>query len=221
MLIPQYIYFGPYQIYIALIFLLVGVFVSLFVLWLEGTKDGFDYERLFDLFFISGILSLFLSLAVIWYLAAHIYLIGLDYYFIASYITFLGTYLVINYFTKVWVWSYFRIADLTAIVFAILLASLLLSQKMLIYFSVCLFIIILAITFRRKLQSGLIYSIFLMMYAVVAFISYRSLDNLIFYLVLITISLSTFAKRKKVGTGYAQYSFRPKFHRRSKRTPVG
>ena len=44
MLIPQYIYFGPYQIYISLIFLLVGVFVSLFVLWLEGTKDGFDLK---------------------------------------------------------------------------------------------------------------------------------------------------------------------------------
>lgn len=222
--IPENLYFSTFQFHSSIIFLLIGILISAFIFWFEGVKDGFDYERLLDLFFIIFISTGVLSYLLIWFLSTKLYLSGEDYFFVVTYVAFSLNFLLISYFSNLWVWSFFRISDISAIAFSFLYALFALSQYLIydkslsfIYFCIGLFLAIVGIIFRRKIFSGFLYSIFLFIYVASSFLLFKNLDNLIFYTVLITIGVSTLVRRKNIGTYYGKFKFRPKFYSRSKR----
>src|SRR5690349_2369788 len=53
MQIPEFIFLGTYKFYTLYFFMAAGIAISSFVIWFEGKRDGFDEERIFDLYFLS------------------------------------------------------------------------------------------------------------------------------------------------------------------------
>lgn len=193
------------SIFIALAFLLI-----VFVIWREGKRDGFDEERLFDLFIASNFVAFTLSRIVFAFsnkatLAQTIkhtvrfWESGMN---AGAYV--IGILLAVYFFTRFLRWSIFRILDVYALAFSLGLAVMSLSVvaykkdfAYLFVFSYFLLFFSLASYYRNvKIRSGRVFSIF-MLGLVFLGQALRVSNNLIFHSILITLSLVTLYLRER------------------------
>lgn len=200
-----------YNINASGIFFVVAFFLLSFVVWDESKRNGFAEEKSFDLLLIStlsGILfgriffailngagtkDTFLHLIKLW-------TSGID---IFGY--FFGVLLAVFILTRRWKWSIYRILDIYSLSYSLGAAILTLSfvglQKrfeFLFLFSGYIMIFALLSKFKKALfRSGTIFSAFLLLNVVIGAIFYRDIRHLIFYIILVTLSLVNIYYRNK------------------------
>lgn len=218
MRIPEIISIGSSEqaqkIPVFLLFIFVSIAVSWFVLWNESRKDGFDEERVYDLFFIS-LLSSFISSRLFYALE----MISRGYSYLFAFYTvshdwsktytvygaLVGLVAPLFLFTKFWKWSIYRILDIFSLVSLSGICVSLLGY-ILIYRNYKLLLFLLPFTllylvlahFRLKIQSGYIFSITLILSSILGLVLFRSTKSLIFYVFLLTMSLANIFFRKSV-----------------------
>ena len=193
------------SIFIALAFLLI-----VFVIWREGKKDGFDEERLFDLFIASNFFAFALSriifalvnkatLPQIFNHTIRFWENGMNVYGYA-----LGILVAVYLFTRYMRWSLFRILDVYALAFSLGLAIMSLSvvayQKEFVYLFVFAYFLVffsVASYYRNvKVRSGVVFAIFTLGMVFLG-LALGFSNNLIFYPILITLSLVTLYLRER------------------------
>ena len=195
-----------------IIYFLLGV-LTLFAIWFESIRDGFDKERVFDLLFVS--LGLIIGLYyLLKYFSFYDYFIeknlGLILIVVFSIITLLG----FRYFTLRWKWSIYRFLDIFSIMYFVL-AMVLFFQKAQVVKETNLFIYLgvfgvgyaTAFLSRNKLFSGAVFSIFLLLIAIFGQFFYQQKQYLIFYFALITISMVNLVFRSKKNMSRKKLSF--------------
>lgn len=214
---------GPYSIPLTWPFL-VGGFVSyVFVMWLEGRKDGFDGEKLFDLSFLSFFAGSGFAFVVNRYLDhLSIYrpssvLLSIDRAGVLSALFLLSSCAVLLMLSKIWKWSVFRILDIFSVgatfFVSFLSLGLVISKTMpfLLPYTAALIIAYLFVFRLRgyRFKSGLVFSFFLFLNAAYLLILYRKPGYLIFAACLITIGLVNlfFRKRKEMPKLEAKNNF--------------
>lgn len=186
------------------IYLVVGSLITLFLVWYHAVKDGFDKEKIFDMFFLTfitwGVLSFGFMYAYTYYYYLEQYK---EFFALVSFFVISITYIYL--FTKKLKWSIYRILDIFSLVYFGLLMSLFISNifinKQLVGISVVAAFSILYLLFyfyRNKTFSGLTFSVFLICFVFVGNTFYNSDYYLIFYVLLITISMiNLFFRQKK------------------------
>ncbi|MCA9307943.1 prolipoprotein diacylglyceryl transferase [candidate division WWE3 bacterium] len=197
------------------LFVFFGFVFLTFATWYEGKKDGFDDERLFDLLFVSLFSSIFFARLF------HALLIKLSFMETLEHIVHIGTPglhyagLFLGFITPVyiiskrWRWSIFRIFDIFSIAWSLCLSVVMLGyvalqQKFeyIIAFSLWLLLFGIFTLLRNKiLKSGLVFSMFLLANVILFYAFFPSPNYLIFYSLLVTLSLSNLYFREK----YASY----------------
>lgn len=213
MQIPEFIFLGTYKFYTLYIFMATGIALSSFVIWFEGKRDGFDEERIFDLFFLSILVgvSVFFFLfrpiikvdpqSVVFYVS-YFWTIGLQ-IFGAFILALLPVYLL----TTKWKWSVYRILDIFVIAFCLgnsvsVLGYILVYQRyefILILFGLFFMYVLFSRLRIARLNSGIIFSIFLFVICSLGFLFFRNIENLIFYGILILLSVLNIYFRRKSG----------------------
>ncbi len=187
----------------------LGIFfaflVTLFFIWFESIRDGFDIDKVLDLFFLSLVILGVSYYVVNYYSLANRFLID-NKYLVVIYLGFFGTLLVIKYFTKRWKWSLYRVLDIFSIYF-FAMALLVFGRKIMaendykLLFYLAVFFLSYLLTYfnRNRLFSGLLFSVLLLLVSIFGQVFYSSKSYLIFYFILITISMVNlvFRTRKK------------------------
>ena len=193
--IPSVINIGiaSFPTYYLLILLLM--IVALFFIWFEGIRDGFDYEKMFDLFFLTLLVSV-LSYFVSRYYAFYNFYLDQHTPEVVVMSTFFGFMILAVLFTKRWKWSIYRVFDIFSIYFftatSVLFAfDILASQKYLNSVYLLLFVVSFVFAFinRNKLFSGVLFTLLLLVASIFGQFFYRESLHLIFYFALITISM--------------------------------
>lgn len=210
MFIPQYLNLFGYSVASIFLILLLATFVTLFVYWNETRRDGFDEEHALDLFIFSLFTALIMSrfaFAVFEDLPFREILPHIlrfwEYGFDPVGLV-IGLFFPIVFFTRSWKWSIYRISDTLMISLAFgsvfLLAGLYglygdfkYLWVSLVYLVSSLFLL----RIRLKVRSGLVFSLFMLLNAGVGIVLERTLLYLIFYAVLITISILNLYLREK------------------------
>lgn len=210
MTISETINISGYTVSTIFIILFLSALVSMFVYWYEVQRDGFDEESALDLFLIclfSGVvLSRFtygvivtlppkdLILHIVRFWQSGFNVIGLA----------LGLIFPIILFTKSWKWSLYRITDIFVLSLSLgatmLLAGLFLflnDYSYLIFSFLYLLIFIFLYYLRYKLKSGMVFSLFLGVNVVFGVTLWRDPMYLIFYVLLLTISLVNLISRER------------------------
>ena len=206
---PQLISIGNFNFHTYGVFILFAFLLFVFGVWSEGKKDGFDEERLFDLVIFSFILSIFLSRFVFGLhnslsfkdLLGQIYRVWEPGYSLNAAIV--GFLVPVVYLCGRWKWSIYRILDVLALACSLALAVIFLSYvglqgkfEFLFGFAAWIFLFTLLSKFRNsKIKSGFGFSIFLAIAGLLFLIFFRNLENLIFYLLLVTLSTVVFLFR--------------------------
>ncbi|MFA6981417.1 MAG: prolipoprotein diacylglyceryl transferase family protein [Patescibacteria group bacterium] len=205
---PTFFVFSGYKIHTIGIFLTLAFFMSLFVLWQEGRKDGFGEEKLFDLFVVSLFSSLVFS-RVFYAFDNRLGFYG-TYYNVIRFWTpgFSSLGALIGFITPVvilsrkWKWSLFRILDIFSLSF--LLGLSLISLSLIAYYKQFAFLFLFSgylfafagLSFlRRKSISGLVFPIFALTNIIIGMLVFPGRVSLIFYACLFTISLLNFLIR--------------------------
>lgn len=117
MFLPQTINVLNQTIPIVTVFVVAAVFYYFFVVWYEGKKDGFDTEKLLDLYSLSAAFGLLAGVALWRYLVyAQIYvydspLLFFDTYLLSVFVGYLGVLLSAILISRRRHWSVFRILD--------------------------------------------------------------------------------------------------------------
>ena len=185
-----------------LIYTLVGL-AALFLIWREAVKDGFDRERVLDLYFISLVL-----LGVFYYLLK--YYSFYDYFVEKNFglllVTLFGgsTLLIYRHMTSKWKWSFYRFLDIFSLVYFILAVAAFYFKvggfqepRGYILLGVFITAYLLVFAFRNRILSGAVFSIFLLLVAIFGQLFYQQKQHLIFYFSLITISMVNLVFRSK------------------------
>ncbi len=185
----------------------VAVFVlgliTLFVIWWESVKDGFDKEKVFDVYFLSVAYLIGLHF-LIRYLSFYYYQIEQNQGFVlaSSFVT--GTLIAYKMLTKKWKWSVYRFLDIFSFLFFSLSVVVFFSQAYLakdtssyIYLSAYAVAFLVAYYTRNKTFSGATFSAFLLLAALMGQNFFMSNTYLIFYISLITISIVNLFIRSK------------------------
>lgn len=183
------------------IFLVIGALLCLFGIWYEGKKDGFDDEKLFDLFLLSFFGSLVLG-KITYFLLNPVgvkkFSDVLNFVF-SNKINFEATIAVFVYIAfalaKKWKWSPFRVLDICVLGLSFLasIASLgyvVYTQQPKFLFIFTLYILFYSIfsTLRNhKIKSGLSFVFFCLITSAVLYVIFGQ-SYLPIYLLFITIS---------------------------------
>lgn len=173
--------------------LILGL-ITLFVIWLESVKDGFDKEKVFDVYFLT-IAYLFGLHFLIKYLSFYNYHIGQNRGIIVASSFMAGTLLAYKLLTKKWKWSIYRFLDIFSFLYFSLSTVLFFSQVYLVketvsYIYLSIYAAAYLVTFysRNKMSSGATFSAFLLFAVAIGQYFFMSKTCLIFYTALITIS---------------------------------
>jgi len=195
-----------------LLYFLLAV-LTLFAIWFESIRDGFDRERVFDLFFMS--LGLFIGLFYfLKYLSFYDYFVEKNLGFILI-ATFSGlTLLGFRCLTFKWKWSVYRFLDIFSIMYFVMAAVLFFNKAYttkgsnlyiyLVLFGLGYFATLLS---RNKLFSGAVFSIFLLLVAIFGQFFFQQKQYLIFYFALITISMVNLVFRSKKNMSRKKLNF--------------
>lgn len=212
MSIPETILIFNYTIKLIYTFTVLGLAISSFIYWYEIKKDGFDEEASFDIFFISVIAAYIVSRIA--YALSNRYpfkdlLFHIIYFWKSGYniyallLAFIGT---LYFFVKRKNWSVYRILDIFSISMSFFLSifffgnALIANNIPFLFVSFCYFILFISLNYVRKsFLSGYTFSTFLVFVVLIGLVMFRSNVYLLFYLVLITISLVNIFFRYKKG----------------------
>lgn len=195
MITTQQFIIGNYSIPTTyLIFAFFG-FISFYFYWTQGKKDGFNKEKLGDLFFSILILTVLATFGYSYYLRFYpVTSVSVFHFGIGSYI--LANIGLIYFLTKKWRWSIFRIFDLFSLFYFSLVVSYLVSKIVVYGFTgyaihLVLFSFLYLYMFikRNETLSGFTFSAFLLMCVVILQLTLGGTSYLIFYISLITISI--------------------------------
>lgn len=191
----------------------------MFVYWYENRKDGFDEERALDLFIVSifsGVVLSRFTYAVLESfglvdLLKHVFYFwhsGFDPLGLA-----IGLLFPISLFTRSWKWSIYRVRDIfvTSLSFGLvfLLSGLYLITEYTPYINIAaLYTLasILMLYFRAKVRSGWVFSLFLISNVIIGSLLNLTPIYLIFYVALITISISNLYIREKKNPMSSKFS---------------
>jgi len=195
-----------------IIYMLLGA-LTLFALWFESIKDGFDKEKVFDVYFLS--LGLFIGFYyVLKYFSFYDYFIEKNIGLVLIAI-FSGTTLAMyRYLTHRWKWSVYRFLDIFSILYFVLAAALFFHKahvigetSMYLYLGIFVASYLTVLINRNRLFSGAAFSIFLLLIAIFGQFFYQQKQHLIFYFALITISMVNLVFRSKKNMARKKLSF--------------
>ena len=210
--LPSFFVVQDIKIYTFGFFLAFGALLAAFVFWQEGRRDGFDEEKLLDLYLISLVFGIFTS-RIAFALAkgfpvsavlSHAVRFWTDGTNIAAGV--LGFLVAVFVLVKRWKWSVFRAMDILSLSFSLGMGIVSLGfvalQKdfrFLFVFAAYLLSFALLSTLRvSKFKSGFVFSIFLLLNIGIWLPFHSSYADLIFYGVLFTISqVNLIARGKK------------------------
>ena len=213
MLLSENITLANYTLKTMYVISFLGIVYWLFMCWYEGKKDGFDGRNMFDLLLSSVIFSgvgyYFINYLLDW---VHIYrpnniLLALDPELILLSSVFVLGLIPVFVFGKIYKWSVFRLLDIYALGFSLLLFFLSMGKFLIYsnfsYLFISLGVLILYFYVLRyrgyKFLSGAVFSLFLVFLAVAGFCFYRRQGHLLFILILFTISiLNLFFRRRQM-----------------------
>lgn len=211
-MIPSNINIGSRSLNTVLITFVIGFFCWLFILWNESRKDGFNSDKFFNLVFstviFSGVFLYLLNRLIEW---EKIYrpaseLLYFDQELLLSISFFLLVLPPIRYFSKKYKWSMFRILDIYALAFSVLLIIvglgnyLIFKRNEYIILSVSSIFLYLLIMRHRgyKYMSGVVFSVFLFFISLFLMIYLRKGGYLLFAPILVTIGvLNLYLRGKK------------------------
>jgi len=194
------------------VFLLLGFLVFSFVVWQEGTKDGFDEEHLFDLLLISVASGIFLS-RLVFALQTRLYFYAALYHTFAFWTVGMSVYgaivgfLISIYFFSKWRrWSIYRVLDVFSLAWCLFLAVTALGfvgmQKrfeFLFAFGAWIFLYAVLVRIRnKKIGSGVAFSIFLFVAAIFAAAFFGGSTRLPLYILLIVLGMVNLYFRGRV-----------------------
>lgn len=199
-----------YTISTIFIILFLSSLVSMFVYWYEVQRDGFDEESALDLFLIclfSGVVLSRFTYGVVATLPPRDLVFHILKFWQSGFNVIglaLGLIFPIILFTKSWKWSLYRISDIFVLSLSlgstVLLAGLFLFLNDYSYLIFCIlyFLIFVFLYFLRyRIRSGMVFSLFLMINVVFGVTLWRDTMYLIFYALLITISLVNLISRER------------------------
>lgn len=177
--------------------------LTLFVIWYESAKDGFDKEKVFDFYFLS--LGLLASIYYLFrYLSFYDYNIEQNFSLLVvavfGYLTMGGSI----YLTRKWKWSVYRFLDIFSFMYFVLASFLFFHQvysfgqsSRYVYLGVYVLSYMITFLSRNKFFSGALFSIFLLLTAIFGQIYFPQQSYLLFYFSLITISMLNLVFRSK------------------------
>lgn len=187
--------------------------ITLFVIWFESIKDGFDKEKVFDMFFLSTIYLVGLFF-LIDYTSFYNYYIEQNQSIILVSSFVVGTLVLYKYVTKKWKWSVYRFLDIFSFLYFAFAIFILFGQAYLsgemsayIYLGFYTSLYLLFYYTRNLTFSGLAFSAFLILTSVVGLLFYKDEVYLIFYLALITISIVNLVIRSKTKMTKNKFNF--------------
>lgn len=191
------------------IFLFFALTLMFFVVWKEGRDDGFDTEKLFDLFLTGLVFGLVISRVFYAFNHAlsseeffnHIYKVWIPGYNLLG--GLLGFLAPVFIFSKLWNWSIFRLLDVFTLGSAVSLCVITLGYiamqarfELFIALGIWLFLFTLLSKIRNShIKSGYSFSIFLIVSAILKTVFFKNSNNLNFITALATLSLLVFIFR--------------------------
>lgn len=203
MLLPEYLNIVGKPVRTLVLVGIVGFVCWAFVMWYESRKDGFRTNKFFDLIFSSAVCG-----GIVLYLLSSIYnwllvyrpgnlILGLDRELFLVVFSSLASLIPVLYLSKKWKWSVFRLLDIYAQSFGILLLVLALGKffisnqkEYIILVSLLLSLCVSVLKFRGyKFHSGFIFTTFLLFVGVIGLIFFRKTGYLLFYPLLFTIGM--------------------------------
>lgn len=218
MSLPETIQIFTYSINTFGLFLLLGYLLTAFAVWQEGSKDGFDEEKIFDLLIVSTLSAvlfsrLFYALssgATFAEALTHTYRVWTPGMGILG--GFIGLIAPIYLLCKRWKWSSYRIFDIFSLAWSLGLSIVMLGYvglqqkfEFLFAFAAWLLTYTFLIKIRNsKIRSGAVFSIFLGVNVGLGAAFFRESRYLLFYLLLVTISAVNlyFRERKAASKTY-------------------
>lgn len=184
--------------------LLVALVTGLFVYWYEAVKDGFSEEKVLDLFFLTFFPSILMPFLVKF---VRYRFLALDTQPNSLVLLSLGTAVCVLFlFCRKRKWSFFRVSDIFSLagmsVFSVAFSGFFIMYKDLKYiYPVPLLIgthYFLSLKRNVSLKSGYAFSIFLIVSVILGKIYAGTTSaKLLFYVILITISLINIAFRER------------------------
>jgi DnaK suppressor protein len=186
MTFPSHVDVFQFQVSVWWIFLAVGYVVAAYVFWWEGVREGFDQLKLFDLIFLTLLLS-FLALVV-------------DGLLVVSLII-----LAVFFVSQLWKWSTFRILDIFSIaalagfIPVLVGISVIAGNYLLILAAVPVLLLqkFLLKARNARLKSGYTFSLVLLIGIFISTFIYAEIRHLIFYIFLFSISLINLYLRER------------------------
>ena len=209
------------------LFLLFGVISALFVIWYEGQKDGFEEERLIDIF-ISAIFMSFISAKLFEYALNPTKIKSLSNvvtYLLNAQLNIYVFAIVFVYFvyllSKKFKLSFFRLLDIYALSLSFSLAILSIgyisytrnSTQIYSFIGFIIFYSIFSTLRNRIVKSGFAFSAFLITSSLILYVL-NGLIYLPFYALLITIALVVSYLRIKDSMSYLTPDFIEKAKKR-------
>lgn len=209
--LPSYFLINGYRIYAFGIFLFLGLIFSTFILWFEGKRDGFDEEKIFDMFLLAIFSSVVFSR--ISYAVLNDFTFSSTYFHVTRFWmpgfelfgAFLGFMAPVFLLSGRWRWSNYRILDIYSLAISFGLSFVALGvvalQKDFSYlfvFSSYLIAFAFLSRFRnRKLKSGVVFSLFLFLNILIGVVFLGDRVQLLFYILLFTIGLANLVYRSR------------------------
>lgn len=202
--LTQLVHLGPIKFHLYYLLITVLILFSLFVIWLEGIKDGFDKERLFDMYFLPLVVWGVLVYAINFFAQFNLFLARHELF--AMVVSFYMLYFIsIKIFSKKYKYSVFRLLDIYSFIFFISVLALFAFDTLTNLTTIkVLHLLLFSSAFlvgylnRNKILSGVVFSIYLLLFVIFGQFFYSDDLYLIFYFVLITISMvNLFFRNKK------------------------
>jgi len=192
---------------------LVIALITLFAIWLESVKDGFDKEKIFDLFFLF-ILFLFGLYFLTNYMSFYNYYVEQNSQIIIISSFFVSTLILVRISINKWKWSIYRVLDIFSFLYFCLTVIFIFSKSYLLgdvtnYIFLAIYsVLFLVFYYTRNLTfSGLAFSVYLVLTVAIAQFFLRSNLYLIFYMSLITISIVNLVIRSKSKMSKNKFNF--------------
>lgn len=205
MFIKNVVIINGFSFSLIYVFVALGVILSIFVYWFEGKRDGFDMERLLDLFFMNillwGIFVIFFK-----YFSTFYYKYTFEVFTKVVIISFFVIILsLVHFFSKKWGWSLYRLLDVYSYVFLIILSSVLLGFGVVdggkvayvaLGFGI-LFLILHAV--RGQVPSGIVFGVTIIFSLVISIFFLPFVEYLTFYMIMLAIVFVTLYHRYRLG----------------------
>ncbi len=177
------------------------MFFVLYVIWFECYKDGFDIEKAYDLFF-SNLIIFTVIYFVIAYNAPYKLFIRNNQTAILMYGYFCFSLILTVIKARQWKWSTYRVFDIFSF-YLFIFFMYIFGKKLTGHYNTVDLLVLLIYSlsflslflFRTKILSGIVFSVLLLLSSVVGHFFYSGPNYLIFYILLITISIANLINR--------------------------